>query len=608
MSNRDISDVLEELKQKLKEEEQKASDFKAETIRLREEFDKLSSDKEQAISEANEAKKDAKLAKDFKGTHYEVLIKDLFEIPSEKSRKQALYIFAGSIFITLLITYLSSAYFDTQNSKEMENRFRPFNQSIEELRDENSLLSNELELINKKLSGTNILLTNSDTNILLANSEEKLVKLSTLFKSEFKSNTEKIISLDKSIKGVNKELSDTNLLLTNSEKRLIKLSTIFQGEFKSATDKIISLENSIKRINKKLSNTNVKLTNSEEQWNKLSDTLQNELKSLKEKINLIEKNTIKINSNLLKENLTIKKALITFDKKISQPNQMIIYDQNKKLKIKNQVNWIVNYIENNKEIILYLSNYSSDINSLSIIYLLSIPNSKKSEIYYESYIEAFKLLNINSDILPKKIEDLIEMDHWFLNKLFSAYLISKLKHNNKWSFRKTDRIYSSYIESNPKYNLRALGVFKVVNYKKLATSFNQDLKAVIARLKINDKFDIVQIPRTIFYKSDGKENDKKLSNAFSNKKLEKKDSRIIIDISKYPLQFNKIFIEKIQRRLYYKGFLKKTYINGKHGPATTRAIKKYEKSEGLPSTGLITLKLLDALGIQAMFSDLDFDD
>lgn len=496
MDDRDIFELLAELKNKLEQEEQKASDFKAETIRLKKELGLLVDDKEKALKEASEAKKDAELAKDFKGTHYESLIKDLFEIPSEKSRKQALYIFAGSIFMSLLITYLSSAYFDLQNSKEMEKRFGFLNESIAQL-------------------------TRESTSLSLNTSE------------------------------INKKLTETHNSLTDSKDQIVKMTDSLTNEFNIATKQISS-------VSEKTSN--------------------------------------------------LEKALFNVNQKIDESNKVILSGEDKKKKIREQVKWLTNYFRTNNTVVGNLDDFSTDINSLAIIYFHIIPNYEKSDMYYESYIESFKLLDSNSDVLPKDEFEFFGMDIWNLKNLLSAYLITKKKHADNWRFRTADRSFSTYSENKPKYDLGGWGYLNVDNYYSLSNLFESDFKAVISQLRQNEKLEIIQIPRKIYYRSYGeKEKDIQVLELFGADIPDKIESKIEIDISNYSFSFKEDVVAKVQRALWRKDLLEYKDIDGKLGHKTASAIKQYNSKNSLPSNGLITLSLLDSLDIKAAFSDIKFE-
>lgn len=505
MNNRDIFEVLEELKQKLEEEERKASQYKDETILLKQDLDRLSLDKEKAVKEAEKAQNDAKLAKDFKGTRYEVLIKDLFEIPSEKTRRQAVYIFAGSIFASLFITYILSAYFDLRNSTAMEKRFGYLNESITQLKKESNLLS------------------------------EKTIE-------------------------INSKLSETYESLTRSNEQLVKMSDTLKQDFKLATNEISTVAKAARQIDR----------------------------------------------NLSKKTSSLERALSNVDNKLNESSRVILSGEDKRNTIKTQVKWIADFIRSDKRITKSLSSYVSDKDQLAIIYFLLIPNHKKQSMYYESYLEGFRLLDIKEDILPADVYSLVNMDKWFLRNLLSSYLISKNKGQNNWKYRPIDGTPSTYSNKSPQYNINNWGYQKTDNYTSLSSFYKSDLRAVISQLNRNDKLEVLHIPRTIYYASyNDQDKDKKIFEMFGDSNEKVSDSILEIDIESYHLEFTDNIVEKVQRKLVFKGFMLHSQVDGEIGPVTTNAIKKYQASKNLNNTGSISLELLDNLEIKATYNDLE---
>ena len=55
--------------------------------------------------------------------------------------------------------------------------------------------------------------------------------------------------------------------------------------------------------------------------------------------------------------------------------------------------------------------------------------------------------------------------------------------------------------------------------------------------------------------------------------------------------------EQIQRRLHAKGFLGAEQRSGRLDPATRQALRRYQKSEGLPPTGLPSYETVRHLGL-----------
>jgi peptidoglycan hydrolase-like protein with peptidoglycan-binding domain len=56
--------------------------------------------------------------------------------------------------------------------------------------------------------------------------------------------------------------------------------------------------------------------------------------------------------------------------------------------------------------------------------------------------------------------------------------------------------------------------------------------------------------------------------------------------------------KKIQERLHAKGLLTKDQCTGQFNPATQEALRAFQKSEGLPTTGLPSYETVDHLGLE----------
>jgi len=172
----------------------------------------------------------------------------------------------------------------------------------------------------------------------------------------------------------------------------------------------------------------------------------------------------------------------------------------KELLIQKQAKDILNYVTGAKSQQGFPKNYMRSKTQFAQLYLIVMQHSSNESIYYESYLEAIKALNINDHVAPKTIEDLVKIDEKFLQATYSGYMITTKKRANKWRYRETDKQFSSYYDSNLDYDL---GAWQIVNdkddYSLLPKAFLLNIERIVQQLYFNEKVDSLSVPNKIHY-------------------------------------------------------------------------------------------------------------
>ncbi|ODS24123.1 hypothetical protein AB835_05170 [Candidatus Endobugula sertula] len=277
--------------------------------------------------------------------------------------------------------------------------------------------------------------------------------------------------------------------------------------------------------------------------------------------------------------------------------------------IQQQTAHIIDYIKNAERQKNFPSNYKTDRNELAQLYLIIMQQASNSNLYYESYVKAMIALGVSKEVLPNGIESIMALDQEFLQAIYSAYVITRLKQQKKWRYRDIDRRFSSYYSPDSHYQL---GAWQIVNgsnnYDLLPKIFAFNIQRVVQQAIFNGYKDNMLIPDTLYYAAYGQDSkNQAVKNLFKNKTLKNHNGILELDISSYPLTLNKPMIYRLQKKLAETGVISPSIINGIAGPKTTAAIIEYRIQNDLTVNEQIDLELLRSLDIRPSYQDLVFN-
>lgn len=274
--------------------------------------------------------------------------------------------------------------------------------------------------------------------------------------------------------------------------------------------------------------------------------------------------------------------------------------------IQQQAHKIRDYVQHAASQKGFPKDFTHNKTSLAQLYLIVMQHANKDKVYYESYLSAMRELNISEAIMPKNIDDLVQLDIDFLQATFSAFVITKHKQEKKWRYRESDQKFSSYYNPNLDYNL---GPWQIVNNKKdyadLPKIFAVNIKRITDQLSHNKKTSALTIAGDIFY-SPYDENNKNaaLKKLLNTTTLPRERDMLAINTREIALPLNKSTIAKIQQTLADKGFMSPSVINGIAGPKTKKAIQNFQQSKGLNNDGKMSVGLLNSMGISPFYSNI----
>ncbi len=278
----------------------------------------------------------------------------------------------------------------------------------------------------------------------------------------------------------------------------------------------------------------------------------------------------------------------------------------KETTIRQQARKISEYVQRAATQKGFPTDFTTNKTSLAQLYLIVMQHANKEPVYYEAYLEAMQSLNINDEIIPKDINDLVQLDTDFLQATTSAYIITKKKQEKQWRYRDSDQKFSSYYNPNINYNL---GPWQIVNdkkdYKNLPNIFALNIQRILSQLSHNNKQDARKINSTIFYHAYPENNkNNALMKLLDMTEINRSRDMIVINTHHISLPFNKQTITQLQQKLAEKGLMPASIINGIAGPKTRASVKAFQQSEGLTSNGKISISLLKALNISPSYASL----
>jgi len=247
----------------------------------------------------------------------------------------------------------------------------------------------------------------------------------------------------------------------------------------------------------------------------------------------------------------------------------------------------------------FLNNYVNDKTQFAQLYLFVMQYASNEDIYYESYLEVIKTLNISPSIAPKTVDDLLDFDLNFLQATYSGLLITSNKKRKGWRYRKEDGEFSSYYNSDLNYDLGSREIaIDNKDYKQLPSIFAFNINRITQQIIFNDRENKLQLPKKIYYiaYSEPAKNDaiKKLLN---QEKYYNDNGVLTIDASLISLPINNNIKKKLTERLTANGF-------SLAGDSLTTSINKYRESKRWNENGVINLKLLNLISLYPTYKDL----
>ena len=353
--------------------------------------------------------------------------------------------------------------------------------------------------------------------------------------------------------------------------------------------------------------------------NTQSPSFGNEITQLNEKINRLEASIATTNDTIKDNHAALLNA--TKENKIEAEHNTLqdqdaasIKKQNpaakemteKEKSIQLQARKISDYVNRAATQKGFPKDFTHNKTSLAQLYLIVMQHANKDKVYYESYLEAMRTLNISTAIMPNNISDLVQLDIDFLQATFSAYIITKSKQGKKWRYRESDQKFSSYYNPNLDYNL---GPWQIVNdkkdYKNLPKIFSLNMKRIIDQLIYNKKTSSLTIPRDIYYSTYSENNkNEAIRKLLGVKTLKNNRNMLTINTHDLALPLNKEAVTRLQQKLAEKGFMSASIINGLLGPKTKKSIQNFQQTQNIDSNGKVSSNLLSTLEIQPLYSDL----
>jgi hypothetical protein len=180
----------------------------------------------------------------------------------------------------------------------------------------------------------------------------------------------------------------------------------------------------------------------------------------------------------------------------------------KSIKIAQQANAILAYIELAAQQAGFPKNYTTNKKDFAQLYLIVMQYASNENIYYEAYLDVISRLKIAPNIAPATVDDLVEMDTDFLQAAYSGFIITTKKLEKGWRYREEDQQFSTYYNNALDYDL---GLWQIVNetkdYKSLPEIFRLNILRTEQQLVFNEQDKATGMPSTIYYKA-YKENNK----------------------------------------------------------------------------------------------------
>ena len=490
MTNRDLAEIFEELKQKLDAEKEYSSKIAKELDEHKNEIEKINIEKRNTFEQLNVYKTKLEASGKLVEKKYKEVIKELFAEPSKDSKRHAFWITLISVLVSVTFSWVTSFYFNNMNNIFLNDKFKKINESVSIIDEETHKLQTIIAKIDDRLDSV---------NNFVSTSSDELKSIKQTLSSEMKKQKKEI----------------TFLLNSRNEMEVLLNSSLQNYKSISAS-------------------------------NKQKEVKDNEI-------------------------ITQTKLIVDF-----------LMEQN--------------YLRG------FIDDYRTDKDVLALAMIFSMIRFEEN-MYFESFIEAFKVLEVNQEILPKSKHEIAIFFSNYYNALKSSLIVSIIKESNGFKFESKDdrlRSYSndvrfhkdSFICFDERADYRALGRWSFMSLCKVIEfcdfngfELNYDLPDEITykfKSDLNSIFPFISFGKT-------------------------KDS--LVEISDLPINFGSDLIRDAQQKLFWDESKKKIYsnIDGVIGPKTRDVIKKYQEDNGLRVDGFLTLNTLKSLGLKPTVFSLNLD-